>query len=224
MSKPFNFSEDNDDKSSQEPEKTRDYSQGLFGNYYNQQNSDEEYGETSDDNTGTYHELKDEKSKNDNGQNTNDGFQDMFIEDNSRYLNNNMNSHYHNQYSQHGYVGYNPQDFSTYSQHPYPYKVPYPQKPLNSKGLPSNWPDFLIKDSSQKLYGLGSLVAGFVTSGIIGIGMAIYYLFILDDSIQKDTLSKVLNWISLIIPVIFYILIFLGFFLFLLLGATLPNL
>lgn len=215
MSKPFNFSEENDDKSSQEPEKIRDYSQGLFGNYDNQQNSDEEYGETSDIHIGTYHEFKDEKPKNDNVQNTNNGFQDMFVEDNSRY---------HNQYSQQGYIGYNPQDFSTYSQHPYPYQVPYPQKPLNSKGLPSNWPDFLIKDSSQKLYGLGSLVAGFVTSGIIGIGMAIYYLFILDDSIQKDTLSKVLNWISLIIPVIFYILIFLGFFLFLLLGATLPNL
>ena len=209
MSTPFNFSKDNDSENSQEPEKTRDYSQGLFGNYDDQQDGNEKDYGTSEDSASVGYGLKDTKPNNDNGQNRRNEFQDMSFDNNAPHLNSsNMWNHYQDKYSQ----------------PTYPYQTPYPQKPINSKGLPSNWPDFLIKDSNQRFYGLGSLVAGFATSGIVGIGMSIYYLFILDDSIQKDSLSKVLNWISLIIPVIFYVLIFLGFFLFLLLGATLPNL
>lgn len=117
-------------------------------------------------------------------------------------------------------VYYNSQNFNHYSNahSPYPQQQLYPQKPLNSKGKATNWPDFLIEDGNQKLYGLGSLIAGFATSGILGIAMAIYYLFILDDAVQKDTVAKTMNWISLIIPIVFYILIFLGFFLFMIMG------
>lgn len=94
----------------------------------------------------------------------------------------------------------------------------YPDELINSKGKPSNWPDFLIEENNQKFYGLASLLGGFATSGIIGLAMAIYYLFILDDSIEKDKGAKIMNWIAFITPLIVYTLTFIGFILFMIMG------
>lgn len=84
----------------------------------------------------------------------------------------------------------------------YAYEPPLPaKKKLNGKGKETNWPEFLVEASNQQLYGVASLIMSFMTSGVVGLVMAIYYLFILDDAYEKNHVAKTLNWVALLIPV-----------------------
>ena len=85
----------------------------------------------------------------------------------------------------------------------------------------SNWPQFLIDSSAQQLYGFLALGIGLVTGGLVGLIMSCYYLFLLDDSVEKDSTAKVLNWISFWIPVGAFLLMLIFFFGILIMGTSL---
>lgn len=64
----------------------------------------------------------------------------------------------------------------------------------------SNWPEFLKTQGNQLFFAIISLVVSLGTG--IGIILPFYYLFILDDSYEKDKASKVINWVALLLPLI----------------------
>lgn len=64
----------------------------------------------------------------------------------------------------------------------------------------SNWPDFLKTQGNQLFFAIINLVVSLGTG--IGIILPFYYLFILDDSYEKDKASKVINWVALLLPLI----------------------
>ena len=85
----------------------------------------------------------------------------------------------------------------------------------------SNWPQFLIDSSAQQLYGFLALGIGLATGGLVGLIMSCYYLFLLDDSVEKDSTAKVLNWISFWIPVGAFLLMLIFLFGFIIMGTSL---
>ena len=85
----------------------------------------------------------------------------------------------------------------------------------------SNWPQFLIDSSAQQLYGFLALGIGLATGGLVGLIMSCYYLFLLDDSVEKDGTAKVLNWISFWIPVGAFLLMLIFLFGFIIMGTSL---
>lgn len=233
MSTPMNFP-GNDDRKDSHSDNKDIYDQELFGNYNDNSNASE----------NTFKSLFDDDKKDDSSEPTSSVsgdyqtyslYEHPNTSNESNYNHTSFTPPYNHQanvssygqqtqnYEQgpHIYATYPPQ-VNTYGTQfdPYNPQTQNPPKPLNSKGMPSNWPDLLVEENSQRLYGMGSLIAGFTTTGIVGIGMAIYFLFILDDSIEKDRAAKIMNWISLIIPIIFYLLMFLGFLLFMIMGFT----
>lgn len=64
----------------------------------------------------------------------------------------------------------------------------------------SNWPEFLKTQGNQLFFAIISLVVSLGTG--IGIILPFYYLFILDNSYEKDKASKVINWVALLLPLI----------------------
>ena len=89
--------------------------------------------------------------------------------------------------------------------------APYQQpRRLNSNGTPSNWPQFFLDESNQKFFGACSILLSIATSGFVGILMACYFLFVLDDSYVKNSTAKTLNWIALIVPIVLAVIVFFG--------------
>lgn len=64
----------------------------------------------------------------------------------------------------------------------------------------SNWPEFLKTQGNQLFFAIINLVVSLFTG--IGIILPFYYLFILDNSYEKDKASKVINWVALLLPLI----------------------
>lgn len=116
------------------------------------------------------------------------------------------------------YTSYDPhQQYWQQSQQYNPATMQYPgMMPTNT----GNWPSWLVDASAQRLYSFAALIIGFFSVGIIGFFMSIYYLFVLDKTVPKDGLSKVLNWISFIIPLIGIVLIVIALILFMVVGVS----
>lgn len=235
MSTPLNFPGNDDRKDSHSNNKDV-YDQNLFGNYNDNNASGNMFKSLFDD------DKKDDSSKPTSSvsgdHQTYSSYKSLYTLNESNYDNSSFTSSYNTHQDTTGYgqqaqnYEKGPHIYDTYPQQvntygaqfdPYNPQTQKPLKPLNSKGMPSNWPDLLVEEGNQQLYGVGSLIAGFTTTGIVGIGMAIYFLFILDDSIEKNRAAKIMNWISLIIPIIFYLLMFLGFLLFMIMGFTMSD-
>ena len=70
----------------------------------------------------------------------------------------------------------------------------------------SNCPKFLIDPANQQLYGFIAISATFVTGGVLGLLMSVYYLFVLNDAVEKDTVAKRLNWIAFWLPLVLIVL------------------
>lgn len=70
--------------------------------------------------------------------------------------------------------------------------------PGNTGDGNSNWPEFLKTQGNQLFFAIINLVVSLFTG--IGIILPFYYLFILDDSYEKDKASKVINWVALLLP------------------------
>lgn len=70
----------------------------------------------------------------------------------------------------------------------------------------SNCPKFLIDPANQQLYGFIAISATFVTGGVLGLLMSVYYLFVLNDAVEKDTVAKRLNWIAFCLPLVIIVL------------------
>lgn len=78
----------------------------------------------------------------------------------------------------------------------------------NKKGFTS-WPNVLISETNQTYYSVACLIASLIGLGLVGLIASIYYLFILDDSVARPQLPRVLCWVTLamnIIGVILFIL------------------
>lgn len=75
----------------------------------------------------------------------------------------------------------------------------------------SNWPDYLVDNKNQQLFGLATITIGAFT-GIIGAIFAAYYLFYLDDSEKKDNSAKLMSYVGLALPIISILVFVLLFF------------
>lgn len=69
----------------------------------------------------------------------------------------------------------------------------------------SNWPEFLKPKQNQLFYAFVSMVVAWTTG--IGLILPAYYLFLLDDKVEKDKASKVIHWVALVVP-LFFVFVF----------------
>lgn len=69
----------------------------------------------------------------------------------------------------------------------------------------SNWATWLIDRENQRLFTLIALLTT-MSSGI-GVGLAAYYLFYLDDSQKKDKASVMMSWASIAICILTLIIV-----------------
>lgn len=70
----------------------------------------------------------------------------------------------------------------------------------------SNWPSFLKEKGNQLFFSFVSLMLTLSLGA--GIVLPIYYLFVLDGSVEKDNVSKVINWVAFIVPLVLVFLLF----------------
>lgn len=70
----------------------------------------------------------------------------------------------------------------------------------NTKDI-GNWPESLVPAEKQKTLGIVSLLLT-IFLGFIGMFPSGYYLYYLDNSVEKDDTAKLLNKIAFFIPVV----------------------
>lgn len=133
---------------------------------------------------------------------------------NNTYINNTQNREYnksepkgdyyeqnssHQQFSphqrQHFQSNYQPYQFTQPGIHTNPARyLDSHGQAVSSKGKFSNWPSFMIDNTSQNIYSFITIIATFFTL-FVGLLMSGYYLFGLDDSYNKTGFGKFINWI-----------------------------
>lgn len=80
-----------------------------------------------------------------------------------------------------------------------------PSEDTSTSKKDSNWATWLIDRENQRLFTLIALLTT-MSSGI-GVGLAAYYLFYLDDSKKKDKASVMMSWASIAICILTLIII-----------------
>lgn len=73
-----------------------------------------------------------------------------------------------------------------------------------------NWPESLVTAEKQKTLGAVSLLLT-IFLGIVGMFPSGYYLYYLDDSVEKDSTAKLLNKFAFFIPIVLTVLIIIFF-------------
>ena len=68
-----------------------------------------------------------------------------------------------------------------------------------------NWPEFLVPAEKQKTLGIVSLLLT-IFLGFIGMFPSGYYLYYLDNSVEKDSTAKLLNKFAFFIPVVMFVI------------------
>lgn len=68
-----------------------------------------------------------------------------------------------------------------------------------------NWPESLVPAEKQKTLGIVSLLLT-IFLGFIGMFPSGYYLYYLDDSVEKDSTAKLLNKFAFFIPVVMFVI------------------
>lgn len=80
-----------------------------------------------------------------------------------------------------------------------------PSEDTSTSKKDSNWATWLIDRENQRLFTLIALLTT-MSSGI-GVGLAAYYLFYLDDSKKKDKASVMMSWASIAICILTLIIV-----------------
>ena len=80
-----------------------------------------------------------------------------------------------------------------------------PSEDTSASKKDSNWATWLVDKENQRLFTLIALLTT-MSSGI-GVGLAAYYLFYLDDSRKKDKASVMMSWASIAICILTLIIV-----------------
>lgn len=83
----------------------------------------------------------------------------------------------------------------------YPDSTSFSQYETSEGNKNTNWPNFLKDERNQIFYGIISLFLSFTTL-ILGAITSIYYLFVLDKNVPKNSVAKWLNIAALAMPII----------------------
>lgn len=121
------------------------------------------------------------------------------------------NDSYGSPYNDSNYSGLSP-DYSDST-------LNFSQYETSSYSEKSNWPSFLKDERNQIFYGIISLFLSFTTM-ILGVVTSVYYLFILDKNVPKNSAAKWLNIAALAIPVIGIVFALLMFILLFVVGIA----